>query len=147
MPWLWTFYNSFVLYNIVVTVIYIATGKIQKFITGIIESDPGYSDTVPLAEAVLGLFVFNSLLILILVSVGYILVWRVNRRNAWALYALTVFCLLWLALGTYSYYVSFSIPGYQVTMFDHLNYVIGSLFLIVIFVRPYIGWNRKDLAT
>jgi hypothetical protein len=147
VPWLWTIYNTFIIFIVLGNVMYVSTGKMREMFAGTIKADPSYSSGAPIAEAVLGLFVVNYLIMLVLVLVGYFLVWRVNRRNTWALYALTVFSLLWLALGIYSYVFSFSIPGYQVSMLDHVDLVIGTLFLIVIFTRPYFGWRKKGNVT
>ena len=141
VPWLWTIYNSFILYTILIFVIYLSSGKTREYFTATIKSDPSITDAESFDDAMLGLYVINYFIFFVLAITGYLLVWRVNHRDTWALFALTVLSLLWIALGAYSYIFSLGLPDYHISMLDHVVIVIDTLFLMAILVRPYIGWR------
>ncbi len=142
VPWLWTLYNSFILYLIISNVIYIVSGKLKQLYVGFVKSDLRFSDEIPLNEAVIGLVVFNYLVMIVMVLIGYLLVWRINRRNTWALYSSTIYFIIWGALSVYSFVISFRIEGYQNTVLDYADMAIGTLFILAIAIRPYFGWKR-----
>ena len=131
------------------TVLYISSGKYLQMYVAFIESDPNFFDgallkeaSLSLKEAALGFIVLNELLGIIFILVGYFLIWRVNRRNTWALYTLTIYMLLWLIISVSGSNQIFNLPGYHTTSLDYLNLVVGSLFAFAIAIRPFFGWKK-----
>ena len=124
------------------TAVDISTGKLRAHLVGIVKADPNYSNGAPLEELVVSLFVFSFIIGIVMALIGCFLVWRVNRRNTWALYTLSAYSFLWLALSIYNFVITSSIENFSITAIDYIGTLVSSFFLVALGVRPYFGWRN-----
>lgn len=142
IPWLWSIYNAYVLFALAVQALFFMTGKTERLITGLLEAEPAMQNGMPLEQMVTGFLVFNYLLVVVMIAIGYLLVWRVNCRNRWALYVFCAYMVLWLLMGTDSFTTTLDLPGYEMGLLDYLANGIGILGDVLLFAWAIWGWRR-----
>jgi len=147
IPWLWTLYNSYVGFSICTAFVNIATGKSMKMFVGIARLDTSNFQGFSIEEYALELMTFSYFVTLVFVLIGYLFVWRVNRRNKWALYALSAYLVFWFALGVFSFVAIFEIPGYEITTLNYLTNIGGNIWVVAIFVWLILGWRMSSHVT
>lgn len=145
LPWLWTIYNGYMVFSLITTCILVLTGKSWQMFYGMANANP--APGVPAESFAYGIMIFSYVFVLILIAIGYLLVWRVNCRNLWALCVFAIYMIIWFLLGAYSLVTVFDIPGYEVTFLDYFTNIVSQLWTLVLLIWPIWAWRKYKYVT
>lgn len=142
IPWLWTIYNTLVMFGVAAQILLFATGRVQQQVIGMLQTGSPMPAEVPMEQMVAGFLVFNYLLVGLMIVIGYLLVWRVNCRNLWALYLFSAYMVLWFFLGLESFNMILDLPDYEADFLDYATNLIGLFGDVLLFVWAIWGWRQ-----
>ena len=126
-------------------VIFYVTGKTPEMFRALVEADPAAPADSRANAIAFGLMLFNYLFTLLLVAIGYLLVWRLNRRGKVALFLYALYMLALFGLGAFSFSSEFDLPGYEITVLDYVGGSVGNAWVLALLVWGIWGWNRFKL--
>ena len=143
VPRLTTAYISWVLVVLVATGLAVYTGEYVDLMTQAVELSGEIEPGVQTDRLVAAFIVVSVLFSVISFAVGAFLVWRTNKRRAWAKYLLAVFCAFQIYLSMSTFYEILESYEYEMGILDWVLGVVALLLLLFVGIRPFFGWGKE----